>query len=44
MGETKIEITEFKCERCGHKWNPRSEDERPMICPKCKSARWDQKK
>src|SRR3989344_4485309 len=22
-------------------WQPRSNSEKPLICPKCKSARWD---
>src|ERR1700735_3877800 len=26
--------------RCGHEWLPRG-DERPTVCPKCKSPRWD---
>jgi predicted Zn-ribbon and HTH transcriptional regulator len=29
--------------RCGHEWLPRGE-ERPRVCPKCKSANWDQQK
>jgi hypothetical protein len=28
------------CLRCGHTWTQRS-DERPRICPKCKSPYWD---
>lgn len=28
--------------RCGHEWLPRGE--RPRVCPKCKSANWDQPK
>jgi len=28
------------CYRCGHRWPPRGED-RPRICPKCKSPYWD---
>jgi predicted Zn-ribbon and HTH transcriptional regulator len=28
------------CKRCGHEWMPRMKDVR--ICPKCKTARWDQ--
>jgi len=31
------------CEQCGHIWLPRSE-ERPGLCPKCKSLRWDKPK
>jgi len=38
--ERRIVLCEFECERCGHKWLPRSE-ERPRTCPKCKSAWWD---
>jgi len=30
----------YQCESCDHKWTPR-EDERPRVCPKCKSAYWD---
>lgn len=38
--EYKIELTELKCQRCEHKWNPRR-PVRPIICPKCKSPYWD---
>lgn len=38
----QIQLVTLKCERCGHKWHPVKSDVR--ICPKCKSARWDQKK
>jgi predicted Zn-ribbon and HTH transcriptional regulator len=44
MGEVRISVGGYNCERCGHEWIPRVKEERPMICPKCKSARWDQKK
>lgn len=27
--------------RCGHEWLPREKDEKPRVCPKCKSANWD---
>lgn len=35
--------------RCGHEWLPRSRGddgtvERPTVCPKCKSPRWDKPK
>jgi len=41
----EIEIKEFgkiayKCNKCAHVWFSRGH-ERPLICPKCKSARWD---
>jgi Zn finger protein HypA/HybF involved in hydrogenase expression len=38
MAETMLKG--YQCECCGHKWIPR-EDERPRVCPKCKSAYWD---
>jgi predicted Zn-ribbon and HTH transcriptional regulator len=35
--------------RCGHEWLPRARAqngtvERPTVCPKCKSPRWDKPK
>jgi predicted Zn-ribbon and HTH transcriptional regulator len=33
-------VTAYRC-RCGHEWVPRNKDERPRVCPKCKSANWD---
>lgn len=30
--------------RCGHEWVPREQGERPHVCPKCKSPRWDKPK
>lgn len=27
--------------RCGHEWLPRDKDEKPRVCPKCKSPNWD---
>jgi hypothetical protein len=27
--------------RCGHEWLPRRKGEKPRVCPKCKSPRWD---
>jgi predicted Zn-ribbon and HTH transcriptional regulator len=30
--------------RCGHEWLPRKTDERPTVCPRCKSPRWDKPK
>lgn len=32
-----------KCYRCNHKWIPR-EEEKPSVCPKCKSPYWDKPK
>ena len=30
----------YKCNKCDHIWFSRG-DERPLTCPKCKTARWD---
>ena len=30
--------------RCGHEWLPRDKDEKPRVCPKCKSPNWDRPK
>ncbi len=30
----------FECLRCGHQWNPRS-NEKPKRCAFCKSPYWD---
>ena len=38
----KIEINQVTCQRCKHKWYPRSPE--VVICPKCKSPYWDKKK
>lgn len=32
-----------KCYRCGHEWTQR-EEEKPRICPRCKSPYWDKPK
>ena len=32
-----------KCYRCSHEWTQREED-KPRICPKCKSPYWDKPK
>jgi Zn finger protein HypA/HybF involved in hydrogenase expression len=39
-----VEITVLKCRcRCGHEWIAK-DNERPHVCPKCKSPRWDKPK
>ncbi len=30
--------------RCGHEWLPRDADDKPRVCPKCKSPNWDRPK
>ena len=37
-----VQLTGCRC-RCGHEWLPAGE-ERPSVCPKCKSPRWDKEK
>jgi len=34
-----INVPELKCKRCGHSWNPRSDN--PKMCPCCKSYKWN---
>jgi len=29
----------YKCKQCGHEWIPRMVS--PVMCPKCKSYRWN---
>lgn len=47
MGEQPIgyKVTLLGCRcRCGHEWMPHNMAEKPRVCPKCKSANWDQPK
>lgn len=39
----KIKLHKFKCNRCGHVWIPRKENE-PERCPKCNSPYWNKKR
>ncbi len=41
MGRVPITIMGYRCERCGHEWIPRDEEQAPKVCPKCKSPYWD---
>lgn len=34
------ELPELECLRCGHHWPPRTQ-QRPKVCPSCKSRIWD---
>ena len=36
----EIKVSGYQCERCQYIWVPRRE-QRPVICPKCKSPYWD---
>jgi DNA-directed RNA polymerase subunit RPC12/RpoP len=44
MPEIEIKVKGYKCNNCANEWIPRSQKERPLICPKCKSSRWDKPK
>jgi predicted Zn-ribbon and HTH transcriptional regulator len=44
MSKVQLTIWGWHCERCGHEWVPRKEDEHPRVCPKCKSPYWDKPK
>lgn len=37
----RVQLLGCRC-RCGHEWLPREKSENPRVCPKCKSANWDQ--
>jgi hypothetical protein len=42
MARVAITMMGFQCDRCGHKWVPRSEIEPdPRVCPNCHSAWWN---
>ena len=30
----------LRCTKCGYEWYPRS-PEKPKVCPRCKSYRWE---
>ncbi len=38
-----VPLTGCRC-RCGHEWLPRDPDDKPRVCPKCKSPNWDRPK
>jgi len=38
-----VKEEKIKCLRCGHIWKPRNPNN-IRICPKCKSARFDEEK
>jgi len=40
----KLTIDGYECERCKHQWMPRTKDETPITCPKCKSAYWNKER
>lgn len=40
IGMVAVTLPGCRC-RCGHEWVPRVPGERPHVCPKCKSPRWD---
>ena len=40
MVKVQLQVWGFRCERCGHEWVPRR-DEEPRVCPKCKSPYWN---
>lgn len=41
MPEVELKVKGYKCNNCNYEWLPRSQKERPLICPRCKSSRWD---
>lgn len=39
-----VYILGHRCYRCGHSWIPRSEQDIPETCPKCRSPYWKKPK
>ena len=38
----EVMVKGYKCSRCGKEWVPnKSDNEKPIVCPKCKSPYWD---
>lgn len=37
---SKIKVDGYKCDKCGHTWIKRGEEE-PAQCPKCRTVRWN---
>lgn len=44
MPEIEVKVKGYRCNSCCYEWIPRSQKEKPLICPQCKSARWDMPK
>ena len=43
--EIGIVMLQGRCRcRCGHQWLPRDPNDKPRVCPKCKSPNWDRPK
>jgi predicted Zn-ribbon and HTH transcriptional regulator len=40
MSRVPITVMGYRCERCGHEWIPRG-DEEPRVCPGCRSPWWN---
>jgi len=43
MAKIKITMDGYKCDRCGHEWVKRGEEE-PTVCPKCKTPYYNRPK
>lgn len=42
MAQRMIKVLQYLCERCDHKWIPRTKiNNDPTICPRCKSPYWN---
>ena len=37
-------IVIVRCKRCGHGWEPRVPDAKPLACPRCKRYDWNEDK
>ena len=41
LGMSKVQLLGYHCERCHHRWVPRTVTGEPRVCPKCKSPWWN---
>ena len=41
MAKVELRVWGYRCERCGHEWQPRDKEEEPRVCPSCKSPYWN---
>ena len=37
-------MEKLKCERCGYLWWPKDPTKKPIVCPRCKSHKWQEPK
>lgn len=40
MGQTIVQVIQYRCERCGYTWQP-ARPQLPKVCSRCKSYEWN---